>query len=499
MAVINAQGIVLAHSDPEMVGRPFRKDNPIKHVGADFEENWEVITRSDGQRVFEVHRYFRPFPPGWRERGRGGMAMMPHLYKEKADDWFKPQQNRNQLIVVGLDMSPFESVIRGGIRSTVILSIIVILLGFAGFLSLFWMHSYRLAHRSLQDTSAFADEVVSHLPVGLIATDRSGRVAFFNAAAGRISGIEPSVALGQDPGKLLPPQLCGLENDLDSGIIIREKEMTCLFNGEKVPVSISAARIINVDGEDVGRILILRDLVEVRRLQAEIRRQEKLAAIGGLAAGVAHEIRNPLSSIKGLATYFGEKFPVDSEDRNLAGVMIQEVDRLNRVINELLEFARPTDLKRRNYDMNMLIRHCLQLVKQDAADKQIAVHTQLVENICMIYVDPDRLSQCLLNLFLNAIEAMASGGQLTVRSSQEIDDHVRVQVADTGPGIEAHNLENIFNPYFTTKSKGTGLGLAIVHKIVTAHGGHIQVESTPGKGTCFGLTFPCGNHDMESD
>jgi two-component system sensor histidine kinase HydH len=268
--------------------------------------------------------------------------------------------------------------------------------------------------------------------------------------------------------------------------------MACVFARDKiVPISLSATRIVNEEGQFVGNVLILRDLGELRRLQAEIRRQEKLAALGGLAAGVAHEIRNPLSSIKGLATYFAGKFSDGSQERKLALVMTQETDRLNRVISELLEFARPTDIKPRPTNVNELLRHSMQLIAQDAAANQITLHQHFQNGLCPAHVDPDRLSQCLLNLYLNALQAMQAGGSLTVASETIDDEHVRIQVVDTGSGISAEDVDRIFDPYFTTKAKGTGLGLAIVHKIIEAHGGHIQVESTPGKGTRFGLTLAC--------
>ncbi len=374
---------------------------------------------------------------------------------------------------------------------------ILLLLGVAGFAALFWMYSYRAARRSLQDTSAFADEVVAHLPVGLIAVDPHGRIAFFNAAAGQIAGIDPAQALNQMPEKVLPPHLCGLKSILDRGVAIREREMVCDFTGRAVPVSVSGTRIVNAAGQLVGHILILRDLAQVKQLQAEIRRQEKLAALGGLAAGVAHEIRNPLSSIKGLATYFAGKFEAGSEERSLAQVMTQEVDRLNRVISELLEFARPADLNRSARDINPLLRHCLTLVGQDAAQKGIALHDDLAEGLCLAWIDPDRLSQCLLNLYINAIEAMGRGGRLTVVSEPVDAAWLRIRIEDTGGGIAAEDLDRIFNPYFTTKSQGTGLGLAIVHKIIESHGGRIQVDSTPRVGTRVTLLLPCAARPTE--
>jgi two-component system sensor histidine kinase HydH len=236
--------------------------------------------------------------------------------------------------------------------------------------------------------------------------------------------------------------------------------------------------------------LILRDLGEVRRLQEEIHRKEKLAAIGSLAAGVAHEIRNPLSSIKGLAAYFGNKFEEGSEDKQAAEVMSQEVDRLNRVISELLDFARPSELNLKPADINEVIEHSLRLVQQDSKTRNIEVRWSGSKEIPSVLLDPDRFSQSLLNLYLNAIQAMEQGGVLSVKSSLGPYNDIEVEVADTGTGIDPDDLDEIFDPYYTTKPSGTGLGLAIVYKIIEAHGGQIKVRSTPGKGTAFTISVP---------
>ncbi len=494
MAVVDDQGVAVAHSDPSKINTLFRSGSKLIHLGPDLKENWELVDSGNNQRVFEVHRHFSPFIDGrgggWGRRG--GMPRHHMMMNGSEDDWFAPNKRDTLLIVVGLDVAPFEVSIRQDIRTTVIFSVILLFLGFGGFVSLFWMQSYREAKRSLQDTSAFADEVVTHLPVGLIATDSNGHITFFNDTAGRITGITPAAAMGQLPDRLLPDGLCGLWQTPDSGVTVVEKEMDCRFADDRmVPLSVSATSIVNEEGRYVGQIMILRDLREVRRLQQEVRRQEKLAALGGLAAGVAHEIRNPLSSIKGLATYFADQFPEGSDAREATGVMIHEVDRLNRAISELLDFARPTDLKRALTDIGPLITHSIQLIQQDAVAKQIRINTHIDPALCQALIDPDRLTQCLLNIYLNAIQAMPEGGELTVRCNITADHRLCMAVSDTGHGIPSDQLGNVFDPYFTTKNKGTGLGLAIVHKIVESHQGAIDVESTPGRGTTIKIVLPC--------
>jgi two-component system sensor histidine kinase HydH len=412
---------------------------------------------------------------------------------EPCDDWCWPQTKpgEEQIIRVGLDPKPFQEARKEDIRNTVIISGVLVLLGLAGFVSMFWMQSYRSTKRSLQDTSAIKDQVVTSLPVGLIATDKDGKLALSNNAAERITGINLTQALGKEPDSILPSNFCELKKLLDLGESVSEKEMECEFTLKKVvPVSISASKIINEEGEFVGRVFILRDLAEVRRLQDEIRRKEKLAAIGDLAAGVAHEIRNPLSSIKGIASYYKAKFADGSEDKEMAGVMIEETDRLNRVISELLEFARPSKLNLKLSDLNELLKHSARLIQQEATVKNIQIHLNLTPDAVEAEVDPDRLTQCFLNLYLNALQAMKNGGQLAIASATRVDGSVSIDIKDNGSGISTDDLSKIFDPYFTTKPKGTGLGLAIVHKIIEAHHGQIKARSIIGQGTVFSIILP---------
>lgn len=494
MAVIDLNGQTVAHSDPLKINMPFDQGRKVTHLGPQEIENWELVTIGNQQRVFEVHRHFRPLISGGKEMSGHMQTMMRHhgMRPEMTDDWFSPQKRQQLLIIVGLDVTPFEEAIRSDIRNTVVLSVVMLLLGFGGFVSLFWMHSYRAAKKSLQDTSAFADEVVSHLPVGLIATDRSGRITFFNAAAEKITVLDKTLVQNKKPDTFLPEKLCGIQKSLDKRERITEREIECTFGENRtVPVSVSATRITNDAGEFVGQILILRDLTEIRRLQDEIRRQEKLAAMGGLAAGVAHEVRNPLSSIKALATFFAGQFADGSKAKEAAGVMVQEVNRLNRVITELLEFSRPTDLKRHSINIRTLLSRSIQLIQQDATNKAIDIKLHIEDDICPVWADPDRLAQCLLNLYLNAIQAMEDGGTLSVKCTTGETKNVNITVSDTGKGMTSEQLNKIFNPYFTTKKNGTGLGLAIVHKIIEAHQGHIEVKSTIGQGASFTMMIAC--------
>lgn len=227
---------------------------------------------------------------------------------------------------------------------------------------------------------------------------------------------------------------------------------------------------------------------EVHRLEEEVRRNEKLAAVGTLAAGVAHEIRNPLSSIKGYATYFCQRFPQDSEDRQAAAVMVKEVDRLNRVITDLLGLSRPDDVKLRAIRLDYVAEHVMRLLRQKAVEHNVRANLRLATRIPAILGDMERLSQALLNICLNSIEAMPNGGRLLVAISGG-RRRICLMIKDTGMGIGPDIINRIFDPYFTTKGSGTGLGLPMAHKIVKAHRGWMNVVSRKAGESACGMTL----------
>ena len=392
ITVINKEGVVLTSNDRGLIGIKLSHKSYLNELDPSGKINWKIIDTANQQLSFEVYKYFKPISnrDAWINDRMCQIMRRRGMMMDQSNDWCFPsgKAENEHIILVGLDPKPFEDARREDIRNTLIISGVLVILGLAGFISMFWMQSYRSAKKSLQDTSAIADEVVASLPVGLIATDKDGKIAFYNSAAERITGLDLSKARGRDPENILLSHFCGLKEALDRGESISEKEMECEFTEDKVvPVSVSASKIINEEGQFVGQVLIIRDLREVRRLQDEINRQEKLAAIGGLAAGVAHEIRNPLSSIKGIASYFKNKFDEDSDDKEAAGVMIQEVDRLNRVISELLEFARPTELRLKQTDVNELLGHSVRLIQKEASTKNIAIKLKLSQQQLVADID----------------------------------------------------------------------------------------------------------------
>jgi two-component system sensor histidine kinase HydH len=298
--------------------------------------------------------------------------------------------------------------------------------------------------------------------------------------------------MGREAEQILPPELCTELKCPEIKDQVIEKEIDCTVrDGSIVPLEIGASLLEDENKTFLGYVILFKDLTEVRSLRREIERSRRLASVGRLAAGVAHEIRNPLSSIKGFATYFKERYKNAPEDQQTANIMIQEVDRLNRVVGQLLEFARPVKVEPKPTDLNILVDESAKLIERQAGEKKITVKTNNSTRAEEIRVDSDHVNQVLLNLYLNAIESMEAGGELNVDlSTNDETNEIEISVSDNGCGIPQKDLAKIFDPYFTTKSSGTGLGLAIAHNIVEAMGGTIKVKSNPGKGTKFTIKIP---------
>jgi two-component system sensor histidine kinase HydH len=404
-----------------------------------------------------------------------------------------PPPEQPEIIFVGLDMGPIEAARKQDTTNTILLASILLLIGFAGVVSLFLAQAYRSTRSSLTRIKAFSDHVVERMPVGLVAMDGKGIIISFNQAAETTLRLPSDQVTGRTASEVLPRQVFDMVAALkDSTRTAIGKEFDCSFrDGRVVPLDVTLSSLKGEDGTVWGTILLCRDLTEVQSLKRELETSRRLASLGRLAAGVAHEIRNPLSSIKGFATYFKERYKDNPDDQKTSEIMIKEVDRLNRVITQLLEFARPPVIQKKRASLQSLIQHSLKMIERQASAKEIQILSHLPSEMKEIDLDPDGINQVLLNLYLNAIEAMEQGGTLSVSlSSEESSPWVKIIVSDTGTGISKEDLEHIFDPYFTTKQTGTGLGLAIVHKIIEAHRGEVNAQSEIGRGTMVSVLLP---------
>lgn len=494
LMVTDDKGTILAHSDVSQIGNPALKDLDFLQAAQLQEVQWQQTTLPDGLSVFEVFRGFQPVKAfAGRHHGPGPRMRHPEEARDRPFPRLEgPQPEEDRAIFVGLDLKSIEQARQEDERHTIIMAAILLLVGFAGVFSLLLAQAYRSTRSSLSKVQAFSHQVVTHIPVGLVAVDRSGTVVSLNQAANGLLHKTPSEAVGLKADQVLPTPLCEILNKALSGEAFMESEMECCVGQDRtLAMEVMGTPLRDEKGSVTGGLLLVRDLAEIKSLKREIERNQRLASIGKLAAGVAHEIRNPLSSIKGFATYFRDRYRNVPEDVQTAEVMIKEVDRLNRVISQLLEFARPLNIHKEWVASEDLINHGLRMLRTALDAKGIQIRLSLDPSIQALFVDKDRMSQVLLNLLLNGVEAMEPFGVLTIETRQRKEDGALVlSVTDTGRGISPEDLPHVFDPYFTTRPGGTGLGLAIVHNIVKAHQGEVRVESWPGKGTSVDIYLP---------
>lgn len=489
LTVTDSKGRILAHSDPENIGKSHGAALDLKKISSSKEVRWRLVRSPGAPDTFEVYRRFSP---------TYGHAI-GHHHRLTADDWCRTHispgdssRPSGQVVFVGLDMGPVESARKEDVRNSVIMAFTLLLVSFAGIMLLFLAQAYRSTKTSFYRLKAFSDSLVENMPMGLVAIGTDGRIASFNQTAESVLRISAKNALGKTPIEVLPRSLSQLVDELKDEKGIIEREIECLVKGDKtMPLEVIGTFLQEEYGEFLGYVVLFRDLTQIRHLQKEVLRSQRLASIGRLASGIAHEIRNPLSSIKGFATYFKERYKQVPEDQKTADIMIQEVDRLNRVIGQLLEFARPMQIQEKPISLQSLIHHSLKLIEADLREKSIEIKATTPSEIGVVMVDPDRFKQVLLNLYLNALEAMERGGTLSVELTRDITEKgVQIIISDTGQGIKEEDMPHIFDPYFTSKPSGTGLGLAIVLKIIESHHGKIAVNSRRGKGTTVAITLP---------
>ena len=304
--VTDKEGKIQADSDPEKLGTIYGKELNLGEIAESGKLGWRMVSYSDGADTFEVFRRFSPIKSDIRTHHRGMMSDFRERYMRSLPDDIA---GNAQIIFVGMDMGPFEKARKEDTRHIMIMASILLLIGFGGIFSLFLVQAYRSTSFSLSRIKAFSDSVVAHMPIGLLALDADRRVASFNQAAESLIEVPLTQMIGKPIKEILPKQVDILLDEVIASGKVVEREMDCHFSGGRVvPIDISISPLASDEGTFLGHIILCRDLTEVRSLEREIERSQRLASVGRLAAGVAHEIRNPLSSIKGFATYFRERY-----------------------------------------------------------------------------------------------------------------------------------------------------------------------------------------------
>ncbi len=330
----------------------------------------------------------------------------------------------------------------------------------------------------------------------VVVLDTEGRIVRFNRACEQASGYRFDEIKGQRVWDflLVPEEMEGVKAAFEDlwtkGLPNTHENFWVRKDGERRRIVWSNTVILNLRGSVEHVIATGLDVTEVKQMQEQLRRTERLAELGTLASGMAHEIGTPMNVIQGRAEYLLQRTTEEPIKKGLATIIAQ-VERITKIMNQLLTFARRRPIERKPMDLKKTIADCLDIVQERLKQHRVEVETSYAEPLPLVHADPDQMSQVLLNLVLNAIQAMPEGGRLSLALEPE-GPGMKLSVADTGSGMPAETLNKIFDPFFTTKDvgAGTGLGLTVVHGIVEDHGGAIHVYSVPGRGTTFTIHLP---------
>ena len=341
------------------------------------------------------------------------------------------------------------------------------------------------------------DSIVRCIRSGLATLDKSGRITSFNEAAASITGHATAEVLGDAFERILGPiPLDALDTGNDKGTLPFRWEQPFLHrDGNVLTLGFSASILRDHREQAFGHLLIFQDLTLYKRMEEELRRAERLAAVGELAAGLAHEIRNPLASLYGAIQVLGGELNLHGSNERLMEIVLQESERLNDLIRDFLLFASPRPIPKEWFHLLPVLEETRELLEKSPSFSRgirvlIRVHPSLA-----LFANRKQIQQILWNLLLNAVQAMTGEGEIRIEAEKKKSDEngtgwVVIRVQDTGKGIPSENVEKIFDPFFTTREGGTGLGLAVVYRIVESHGGKIHAKSDGAKGALFQIELP---------
>ncbi len=353
----------------------------------------------------------------------------------------------------------------------------------------------KLEERAIQliNIQDYTQSILRSITSGVITVGPDGSVATANPAAERMLSMSEFEMVPKPIGSLFRSD-GGVSADVTKvlagrlPLAMREATVTTV-NGAEVHVQASTSRMRAVGGSVLGAVVTLEDVSDIKALTDQLIRADRLAAMGELTAGVAHEVRNPLGVIRASVQLLEDAKGDTQRTSEVAEVIKQEIDRLDRVIKALLDFGRPSKPTMVLTDLNEVLDDVVLFTNRFAGQSEVQIEERLQEDLLPVRGDPDQLKQVFLNLVTNAVQAMKfSGGTITIET-RNTGEYVEVAIADDGPGISAADLPKVFDPFFTKRAEGTGLGLTIVHRIVDEHEGHIEVDSRPS-GTVFRVTLP---------
>jgi len=338
----------------------------------------------------------------------------------------------------------------------------------------------------LTELENYTNNILNSIVNGVIAVDNDGKITSFNEGALNLFNFNRNDVKGQPIEEVFEHDRIKkwINKVLATDEVLREETKI-----KQIPVKLHIYPLKTPERKTKGVVLVCEDLAEIKELEEQVRRAERLSAVGEFASGVAHEIRNPLAIIKTVSETLKDEAKRNNEIKEAINIINEEIDRADTVIKELLDFARPHKARKENFILNDLLKELMLLTRKYAKQHEVVIQADIPKKQINVYGDPEKIKQALINVILNGIQAMPRGGILDINLKLQ-GNEVIINIKDTGVGIDEEHKEKIFNPFFTTKDEGTGLGLTITYKIIEEHGGKIQVKSKKREGSLFIITLP---------
>ena len=485
IAIVNEKGIVLVSNNSNMIGKILpitpalaEKSNYNACINPDFPFNSAQL--EDSKYIIVQRALFPPSPQFEKRYGHHRRNKILHCQQELIRNF--SVDSMQAFLVVGFKTDEvLEAKLRDN-KKTMLHVVAFSFLMLMSVLSFVLLKKYQKSYQLIEESKVYFDGLMKTIPLGIITLNKDNIIVTCNPVTEEMLGS--SKLIGKNICDYIP-SVAYLNFDIP---LVNAMVKTAHNPDNSLELN---SFIITIDNEKKGIGIILRDLHEIRKLQEELNRKDKLASVGQLAAGIAHEIRNPLSTIKGFARIFEENAKDGSDEKNLAEIMSQEICRVDKVINDLLELSRPNNLSKNIVSLQKVVEQVQNSLVLQAKENHVAFINEIEAQD--INLDFDKMIQVFHNLYINAMEAMNKNPedrakQITTKARQE-QDKLIISIQDTGQGIPQNKISQLFTPYFTTKAKGTGLGLVIVQKIIEAHNGMIKVESKENAGTIFYITL----------
>lgn len=468
--ICNDKGVILISTEEE------RRQNVIK-IPISGKINFINSEDKKGNRILQV---IKPF----------------NLDVSRELDIWRILPIRNSYLVVGVNLEGYYSRLSQTRRRIILNYSIIMALVLFGIYVIFKLQETYIVKKTLNEMKVYTSKLLETMDNAVISVDNKGKIKTFNRKSEEIFNKKKEEVLNKDCQEVLNLNILGesifkkclLEKkNISQEIILEEKGL------KKKILDLNSSFLTDESGGITGVVAAIRDVTEIKDLNEEIARHKRLAALGKLSSGIAHEIRNPLSSIRGLAQFVYNSFSKTDERKEDLNTIIQEVDRLNKLVVQVLDFAKLKKPNLTRFSLNDLIRKIAELLKLEIKDKQIKFSLELSPDISQIQADEDQVRQILMNVIINAIQAIPKKGEVKIKTEKALlggESAVKLIIKDSGIGITEKDFNQIFDPFFSTKDQGSGLGLSIVYKLIETHQGKIKVESKEGKGTKFVIFLP---------